>query len=215
MGKSVRALADETDAFHIAYAVDPVLGTSFAGFDGQADVVIDFSTPAVLEEALAFCVRHSLPLVLATTGHTETADMLLEEAAQHIAILQSANLSNGANVLGKLAAGARAMLGAYDASIVEVHHRAKVDAPSGTAKRLAKMIGMPQSAVHSIRGGAVVGTHEVYFYGNQDVIALRHEALDRRLFAGGALDAAKWIVDCAPGLYGMNDFLERAHPTNW
>lgn len=207
MGKTVQALVQEKDVFTIAYAIDPSLGTSFTGFTGKADVVIDFATPAVVQEEVSFCIAHALPLILASTGHSETINGLLEEAAQQIAILWSPNLSSGAYVLSKLATSAHILLKGYDSAIVETHHRAKADAPSGTAKRLAEMMDMPQMPMHSIRGGAVVGTHEVAFYGNEDIITLRHEALDRRLFANGSLEAAKWIVNCAPGLYDMSDFL--------
>lgn len=208
MGKTIQALVQEKDEFTIAYAIDPLLRTTFAGFTGKADVVIDFATPAVLQEELVFCKDQALPLILATTGHPKTADVLLEEAAQQIAILRSPNLSSGAYVLGKLSTSAHAMLQGYDAAIIETHHRAKIDAPSGTAKRLSEMMGMPQIPMHSIRGGTMVGTHEVTFYGCEDMITLRHESLNRQLFANGALDAATWIVSCAPGLYDMCDFLE-------
>ena len=210
MGGAIRALVSQGDAFVITYAIASPLGTSFLSFDDQADVVIDFSTPAVLSEELAFCVKRGLRLVIGTIGHPEHVHAELEEAAQHIAIIKSENFSNGAYVLGKLAECAAQMLGeTYDVAIVEAHHRNKADAPSGTAKRIASMIGAPVQT-HSIRGGDLIGTHEVFFHGTNDRIVLSHEALDRRLFAVGALDAAKWIIHCAPGLYGMSDFERRA-----
>ncbi len=208
MGRAVRAEATLSSGVAVVARVDPALSASFETCDADADAVIDFSAPAALDCELAFCAARGLPLVLAVTGHGEDADAKIEAASDRIAILRTANLSYGANALAKLSRQARALLGcAYDVSIVETHHRAKKDAPSGTAKLLAAAMDMPGAPMLSARGGAVVGTHEVCFYGERDVITLKHEALDRSLFAKGALEAAKWIVGCAPGLYGMEDFL--------
>lgn len=144
MGQTVRALAAESNDITVVACVDPSMGTTFDTCPAGADIVIDFSTPAALEMELAFCTRRGLPLVLGTTGHTEDAQSRVEAAAQEIAILKSANLSFGAYVLAKLAAEAKALLGnAYDVAIVETHHRAKKDAPSGTAKLLAGAMGTP------------------------------------------------------------------------
>ena len=209
MGRAIKKLVSEEEAFAISHEVAPSLRTTFWSFNGEADVTLDFSTPAVLSEALSFCVTRKLPLVIGTTGHSEDVYGELEEAARHIAIIKSENFSRGAYVLGSLAKRAVQMLGDdYDVSIVESHHRNKVDAPSGTAKRIAAMMGVPVQT-HSIRGGGLTGTHEIFFDGANDRIVLSHEALDRRLFAIGALDAAKWILQCAPGLYGMEDFERR------
>ncbi len=208
MGKAVRALAEETPGVEIVALVDPNLNTRFETCDVAADVVVDFSVPAALSETLAFCAKRGLPLVLATTGHGEEADAQIADASENIAILRSANLSFGACVLARLAAKAREWLGdAYEVTIVETHHKHKKDAPSGTAKLLLSAMETPDAPALSIRGGAVVGIHEVQFLGEKDVLTLRHEALDRTLFARGALDAAKWIAQCAPGLYGMEDFI--------
>jgi len=208
MGTTVRALAAESDAIACTALIDPAMGTSFADCREEVDVAIDFSTAAALDEVLTFCVRLSVPLILATTGHDETAEERIAEAAERVAILQSANLSYGAYVLAKLAEKAKALLGGgYDIAIIEAHHRAKKDAPSGTAKLLAGAMGLKDPQTLSIRAGAMVGVHEIGFYGERDTLFLRHDALDRRLFAKGALDAAKWIVGCAPGLYGLADFM--------
>jgi len=207
MGGAIRALVDQGEAFAISCAIAPSLGNSFSSFAGEADVVIDFSTPAALTEELSFCVKYGLPLVIGTTGHPEDAHAEIEDAAQQIAIIKGENFSKGAYVLGKHVQSAHQMLeDAYDVTILETHHRNKVDAPSGTAKRIAQMIGVPVQT-HSIRGGDVIGTHEVFFHGMNDRIVFSHEALNRRLFAAGALDAAEWIIRCAPGLYGMSDFI--------
>lgn len=208
MGMAVQSLLPATPDISLCARIDPALGTSFAGCAARPDVVIDFSTPRALEEELAFCVRKGAALVLATTGHPPQARAMLEEAAAHIAVFHSANLSYGAYVLGRLAAQARRMLGdGYDAAIVERHHRGKRDAPSGTAQQLAQAMGMSGMPTLSVRVGGLVGVHEVGFYGPMDTLTLKHDALDRRLFARGALEAARWLVACAPGLYGMEDWL--------
>lgn len=210
MGSVMQALIAEGDTFMLSHAVAPSLGTSFSSFSGKADVVIDFSTPLALREELAFCEKNELPLVVGTTGHSEDAHAALEDAAQRVAIIKCENFSKGAYVLGNLAQNACQILGeGYDVAIVESHHRNKVDAPSGTAKRIAQMMDA-RVQTHSVRGGGLVGTHEVFFSGMRDRIILSHEALDRRLFAAGALDAARWIVHCSPGLYGMEDLLAGA-----
>lgn len=206
MGRTVLALAGETAGIDVVFGADPLTGNSLASAPPEADVVIDFSTALALPETLGFCVSRGLPLILATTGHTTYE--AVEAAAGQIAILASANLSLGALVLSRLAREARRLLaGAYDVTILETHHRAKKDAPSGTAKMLAAAMDAPGPAVTtlSIRGGGVFGTHEVRFLGDMDVVTLRHEAIDRRLFAKGALEAAKWIVGRTPGLYKLDD----------
>lgn len=209
MGKAVCALAEETEGIEIVFGVDPKEGKRFSDCAEKADVAIDFSVPEALPEALEFCIQNGTPLVLATTGHGVRALEMVSRAAEQIAILKSANLSYGAFVLSKLSRMAREMLSApYDVAIVETHHRAKKDAPSGTAKMLAGVMGAEDAQMLSVRGGGVNGVHEVCFLGAYDTITLTHSALDRRLFADGALRAAKWVAGCAPGLYGMEDFIE-------
>ena len=209
MGTAVQTLVQQDPAFSVVYAIAPSLGTSFSRCAESADVVIDFSTPAALPEELAFCKAQKLPLLLASTGHTQSAISQIEEASECIPILKSENLSLGAYLLGQLAGAAVSALEGYDACIVETHHRAKADAPSGTAKRLAAQMNTPDIAMHSIRGGGAVGTHEVQFLGMRDSFTLTHETFDRSLFAEGALKASAWLIHCAPGLYAMHDFWNR------
>jgi len=206
MGKTVLALAEETQGIDIVFGADPSVGTSLASCGAEADVVIDFSIAAALPETLDFCVSRKLPLVLATTGHDASGMQAVKAAAEQIPILVSANLSLGALVVSRLVREARNLLAeAYDVTILETHHRAKRDAPSGTAKMLAAAMDMPDATTLSIRGGGVFGTHEVRFLGDMDVITVRHEAIDRRLFAKGALVAARWVAGRAPGLYVLDD----------
>ncbi len=209
MGNAVQSLVGESALFDSALAIDPKLGSSFADQPERADVVIDFSTPAALMDELAFCRREGLPLVLATTGHGEQAEAAISEASESIAILQSGNFSYGAYALNLLAVHATSLLQeGYDITILETHHQRKKDAPSGTAKQLAAAMG-GDIPMLSVRGGGVIGVHEVLFLGDQELLTIKHEALDRRLFAKGALEAAAWLARCSPGLYSMADFFER------
>lgn len=206
MGSTMLKLMQSMDDFSVVACIDPSLGTTFVQIEDAADVCIDFSTPTALSEVLSYCVRQHVPLVLATTGYTPIEQISIDKAAAQIAILQTANLSYGAYVLTRLAKEAQALLeNSYDVTIIETHHCKKKDAPSGTAKSIARVLGAQASHVQSIRGGSVVSIHEVQFHGEQDSIALKYESHDRMLFARGALQAAKWIASCAPGLYDTSD----------
>lgn len=199
----------------------------------RADVVIDFSSPELLTrllemhgEALA-----GVALVIGTTGLGADDQRRIDEQARRSPVLQAANFSVGVNVLLALAEKAAAALGTeYDVEIVEAHHRRKVDAPSGTALALGESVaagrgvaladvrvdgrsGRPgerpvgEVGFHSVRGGDIVGEHEVMFIGERERVTLGHVAQDRALFAEGALRAAKWLAGREPGAYSMRDVL--------
>ena len=199
-------------------------------FTGSADVVVDFSSALALEPLLEFGVSTRTPLVLCATGYSQGQTVSIGEAAKLIPVFRSANMSLGINLLADLVKRACAVLGsAFDVEIVERHHRRKVDAPSGTALMLAdaaasvlpydpeyiyqrQSVRQPREAheigISSIRGGTVVGEHEVIFAGLDEVIELKHTAASRDIFAAGAIKAAKFIAQTVrPGLYDMNDIL--------
>ncbi len=197
-------------------------------FTGEADVVVDFSHPAALPPLLAFCRRRGIGAVLATTGYTPEQLAQIEQCARSVPLFRSANMSLGVNVLVELVKRAAAALEEYDVEIVERHHSRKVDAPSGTALMLAdaaaqalpyqpdyvyerQSVRQPrpkqQIGISSVRGGTIVGDHEVIFAGRDEVIALHHHAASREIFANGAVKAAKFLVGKAPGLYSMADLL--------
>ncbi|MDR3050446.1 MAG: 4-hydroxy-tetrahydrodipicolinate reductase [Oscillospiraceae bacterium] len=202
-------------------------GTSLA--DAQADVLVDFSHPSALPGLLDFAVRRRLALVLATTGYAPEDERRIRDAARHVAVFQSANMSYGVTLLCELAHTAAAALGdGFDAEIVEKHHRRKLDAPSGTALMLAQamraayarekalVLDRPerhaprdagQIGIVSVRGGTVPGEHQVGFYGEDEIIELRHTAQSRRIFAAGALRAARYVAPKAAGLYSMQQLL--------
>lgn len=203
--------------------------SSPAQFSGEADVAIDFSHPSALDALLSWALEHQVALVLATTGYTQEQLDKINAAAQRIPIFRSANMSLGINVLMDLIRRAATVLGNnYDVEIVERHHHRKVDAPSGTALMLAaaaadalpyepeyvyerQSVRRPRGAreigISSVRGGTIVGDHEVIFAGRDEVIELRHSAQSREVFANGAVQAAKFLSGKAPGLYSMDDLL--------
>jgi 4-hydroxy-tetrahydrodipicolinate reductase len=197
----------------------------------QGRVVIDFTAPDVTVETAALAATAGVALVTGTTGLNEAQQKSLQAAAKKIALLHSPNMSIGVNLLFQLAAQAAAALGAsYDIEIVEAHHRMKLDAPSGTALHLARLLAeasgrrLEQVAVYnrhgrqtarqtgeitiqSIRGGDIVGDHTVLFAGAGERLELVHRAASRDNFARGALLAARWIVDQPHGFYSMQDVL--------
>lgn len=198
-------------------------------YEGPADVVVDFSNPANLDGLLEFCLLRKIPIVLCTTGYSEEQLKDIEKAAARIPVFKSGNMSLGINLMMQLVKRASAVLGeSFDVEIVEKHHRRKVDAPSGTALMLADAAAssLPYKAeevferhsvrqprrreeigISSIRGGTIVGEHEVVFAGTNEVISIQHSAQSREVFAAGALHAAKFLAGRAAGFYDMRDLV--------
>jgi len=196
-----------------------------------ADVAIDFTLPAAVQGNVTACIEHGVALVIGTTGLSADDQAELKRAAGSIALLYGRNMSVGVNVLSALARRASEALGAdYDVEIHEAHHRHKVDAPSGTALQLGESVAegrgstLDEVAVYerhgvgvarepgsigfsSLRAGSIVGDHTILFAADEEIIELRHRALDRTVFARGALRAAIWIVQREAGFYSMNDVL--------
>ncbi len=197
----------------------------------DADVIIDFSSSKAIDGLLAGAVERKLPIVLCTTGLSEEQLALVEESSKEIAILKSANMSLGVNTLFKLVKAAVQVLGnaGFDVEIVEKHHNKKVDAPSGTALALADAIneamddryeyvfdrshvrkqrGKDELGISAVRGGTIVGEHEVIFAGTDEVIEFKHTAYSKAVFAKGSISAAKYLAGKAPGMYDMHDVIE-------
>lgn len=228
MGRAIAALA-EAGGFEIAGGIDR--GGDAAVLAAASGVLIDFSTPDALEAHLEAAVASGTPIVIGTTGLEERHHWLIDEAASEIAVLQTGNTSLGVTLLARLVKDAAAALGSdWDIEIVETHHRAKVDAPSGTALLLgeaaAKGRGVAladrsergrdgQTGVRakgaigfaSLRGGTVAGDHSVALLGNGERLVLSHVAESRDIFARGALRAGQWLVGQKPGRYAMDDVL--------
>ena len=203
--------------------------TSFADVKEQADVIIDFSSAENVEERLEYAKTHNLGIVLASTGFTPTQLALIDEYAKTTAIFKTANLSLGVNLMQALCKAAAQVLGnAYDVEIIERHHNLKKDAPSGTALMLADSVNQAfdnqkryvhgrsgivgardknEIGMHAVRGGTIVGEHEVMFAGEDEIITITHTASSKRVFATGAIRAAKFIHGKAAGMYEMKDIL--------
>ena len=168
-----------------------------AGMPG--DILLDFSHPDCLPEVLA-C---PLPLVIGTTGYSDQQLQEIKASAKTRPVFWAANFSPGIYALGILAEKAKELLPEWDISLTEIHHAGKADRPSGTARHLAERLQIDQ--VQSIRGGTVRGIHVIGLYGPEEHLQITHAAESRAVFAHGALKAANWIIDKAPGFYGMHD----------
>jgi len=232
MGQRLCALAPE-------YGLEVVAGVDADGPALDADLaararcVVDFSAPAQAPLTLAWAAAHKVPTVLGTTGLSPSEEDALARAEREVPIVWAPNFSMGVHVLLELVAEAARLLDdGWDVELVEAHHRKKVDAPSGTALALARRVAAARATslsqiarhgreglvgarprgelgLHAVRGGSVVGEHAVSFFGDGEVVTLKHRALDRDIFARGALRSAAWLVaaDRAPGRWGLADVL--------
>lgn len=239
MGHVISDLAAQDQDVKIVAGVDLVTAqhydypvfTSTGECCVEADVIIDFSSPAKLTERLLMATERKLPIVLCTTGLSEEQFVQVKEASKKIAVLRSANMSLGINTIQKLAAEAAKIFAdaGFDIEIVEKHHNKKVDAPSGTALAIADTINealeneyhykfdrtmerkpreKTEIGISSVRGGTIVGEHEVIFAGADEVIEIKHTAYSKAIFGNGALQAAKFLMDRPAGMYRMSDVVE-------
>ncbi len=197
----------------------------------DADVIIDFSVAQAVDDLLDYCVDKGVPCVLCTTGLSETQLAKVQRASENVAILKSANMSLGINLLLKMLKDAAAVLGpaGYDIEIVEKHHNLKLDAPSGTALALADSINeemdnaytyvydrsqrrekrdAKEIGISAVRGGTIVGEHDVIFAGTDEVITFSHGAYSKSVFAKGAVEAAKFLAGKSAGMYNMSNVIE-------
>jgi 4-hydroxy-tetrahydrodipicolinate reductase len=211
MGCAVAAAIANDPEFAITTGLNR--GDSIDNAIGNCDVVIDFSAPDATAAVCNACAKHRKPLVLGTTGHTAMQKESVKSAARDVPIVFAANFSAGINVLFVLAREAAKSLGEkFNVEVIEMHHRMKKDAPSGTAKRLLEILREARGddcevPVHSIRAGDIVGDHMVLLAAKGERLELTHRAGSRETFALGALRAARWVVEQPPGLYDMEDVL--------
>lgn len=195
----------------------------------SADVLIDFSNPSALPSLLEYAQKSMLPMVLCTTGYSEVQVAEIKELSKKVPVFYSGNMSLGINLLIELSKKAAQVFGnAFDVEIVEKHHNQKIDAPSGTALMIANGISSVQEespkyvydrhsfrhartkneiGIHSVRGGSIVGEHQVIFAGHDEVLSISHSAQSKEIFAIGALNAAVFLSKQKPGLYAMSDML--------
>lgn len=196
----------------------------------KGDVIIDFSNPSLLDDLLSYAKQNRTPVVIATTGYTQEQIAQIKEAATEIPVFFTFNMSLGINLLVDLAKKAVAVLGdQFDIEIIEKHHNQKVDAPSGTAIMLANAINeasgdkyeyvydrhavrqkrdKKEIGMHAVRGGTIVGEHEVMFAGRDEIITLSHSARSKEVFAVGAVNAAIFLKEQPAGLYDMSQLIE-------
>ena len=238
MGQVITRLAAEDGNCQIVAGIDTFRGieNTYPVFDNlkdcdvEADVVIDFSNAKAVDGLLEACCEKKLPVVLCTTGLSEEQLQKVEDAAKETAVLKSANMSLGINLLMRLLKDAAKVLApaGYDIEIVEKHHNKKVDAPSGTALALADAINETQDpqyaycfdrsqerkprekreiGISAVRGGTIVGEHEVLFAGEDEVIVFKHTAYSKAVFGKGALEAAKFLAGKPAGRYEMSDVI--------
>jgi 4-hydroxy-tetrahydrodipicolinate reductase len=229
MGQALIACAAKIPDLQIAGQVDK--DDDLRSVIEKCDVVIDFSLHSATPQVAELCAAHKKALVIGTTGHSDAEQSKIKEQKTKIPIVWSSNYSTGVNTLFWLTRKAAEILGpGFDLEVVEMHHRMKKDAPSGTAKSLAEILAAvrneqlekvarhgrvgivgertaPEIGIHSIRGGDVVGDHTVMFANAGERLELTHKASSRDTFANGALRAAQWVVKQKPGIYDMQDVL--------
>jgi 4-hydroxy-tetrahydrodipicolinate reductase len=228
MGQTLIACGDSMDSVEIIAGVDE--GDDLSARIADCDVVIDFSFHSATAACAALCVEHGKALVIGTTGHTDEEKSSIENLKSNIPIVWASNYSTGVNTLFWLTRKATEILGPdFDLEVVEMHHRHKVDAPSGTAATLGEILlevrdqqkdalrhgreGIvgartdEEIGMHSLRGGDVVGDHTVIYAGAGERLELTHKAASRETFANGALRAAQWATGKSAGLYNMQDVL--------
>ena len=223
MGKIISSMLGSDLALNVALECETkTLSEANAPFD----VIIDFSNPANLDMIIDYVKKTKKPVVFATTGYSESDLKKIEELSKIAPVLRSANFSLGVILLNRLVKEITPILkDDFDIEVVEAHHNKKVDAPSGTAKMLLNTIVdetgysvkpgrdgfAPRSknevGVHALRGGTIVGEHEVMYCGEDEVITLKHSAHSKKIFASGAIKAARWLLDKNAGYYNMEDVL--------
>lgn len=239
MGRMITEIVKADEGASIVAGVDAYTETPndypvFADIkdcDVKADAIIDFSNAKAMDGLLSYCVEKKLPVVLCTTGLSEEQLAKVEAASKETAVLKSANMSMGINLLLKLLKDAAKVLGpaGYDIELVEKHHNQKLDAPSGTALALADSINealdnsyeyvydrsqvrqkrdKKEMGISAVRAGTIVGEHEVIFAGIDEVIEFKHTAYSRSVFAKGAVEAAKFLADKTEGMYDMGDVIQ-------
>lgn len=235
MGQAVEACVNGRDDVIIICGVDIAEGgksypvySCFVDVQEKPDVIIDFSNPMVLDDMLSFAAENKIPAIICTTGFSDAQVEKIKATADQIPVFYSGNMSLGINVLIALSKmAARVLSDSFDIEIIEKHHNLKIDAPSGTALMIADAISEEKSGaqyiydrhayrkkrdkseigIHSVRGGTIVGEHEVIFAGHDEVVSLKHQAQSKGVFASGAVNAAIYICGKSSGLYDMSDVL--------
>ncbi len=238
MGQVIAQILSEDEDAKISFGFDinTEMKNSFPVYNNiddikeNADVLIDFSHPAMLENIIKYSKKTKTPAVIATTGISDVGIKNIDELSKEVAIFRSANMSLGINLLINLIKKAAPLLeGKFDIEIIEKHHNQKIDAPSGTALMLADAVnesleteceyvydrhsvrkkrGKTEIGLHAVRGGTIVGQHDVIFAGNDEIVELKHTATSKGVFAEGAIKAAKFLVGKPSGMYDMQNLID-------
>lgn len=210
MGAAIREYAANDESYRLVAAVDRKDKKNLSvDKPGDVQLVIDFSSPQLLEEMLVWCVRAKVPIVSGTTGITEQTMQRLTDAAKAIPVLWAPNFSPGILLFNKLIGQMKDFSSLFTPQIEEVHHAQKKDSPSGTALLLQQSLGKvfqePLPTPISVRAGGVFGEHSLRLFAEEEVIEIKHTALNRKAFARGALMAGRWLTEKKSGLFGFQD----------
>lgn len=222
MGNVLAQTIKEQDDISVAAMVEPRNGEKLAG---DADVVIDFSNPDNLEMLVEFCEAAACPAVIATTGFTAQQQERIQALSQKVPVVFAANFSLGITIMRRMLAEIAPVLeDSFDMEVIEKHHNKKLDSPSGTAKMLVAALNSrgdyeevhgregnrkrgKEIGVHAVRGGTIAGEHDVIFAGEDEILEIKHTAGSKKIFAAGAVKAARFAQNAEPGLYDMEDVL--------
>lgn len=237
MGKNLVELIEANPDLNVSAGVDRTFNdaykfkqyTDFNSDDITGDVIIDFSHYTLVPAMLDFIEKTKIPAVICTTGLSQETEERIQELSKSVALFQSGNMSLGINLIISLAQRAAEILGDdFDIEIIEKHHNKKIDSPSGTALMIANGINdsldnrlqyvygregndtkrkKNDIGIHAVRGGTIVGEHEVIFAGQDEVVSIQHSAGSKKVFAQGAISAAKFLVGKGPGMYDMKDII--------
>ncbi|MFA7637613.1 MAG: 4-hydroxy-tetrahydrodipicolinate reductase [Monoglobales bacterium] len=234
MGVELKKIVEKSEKdYSVCIGVDPradgsdsTIVKNLKDYNGDADIIIDFSHHSATKELMDYAVSRNLAVIVSTTGHDEAELALIKSASEKIPVFHSANMSLGVAMLSDFACCAATLMPDADIEIIETHHNQKLDAPSGTALMLANDIkcvkddaefvcgrngqqkrDKKEIGIHAVRRGDVVGIHEIIFSNGTETITIKHEAHSRSLFADGALIAADFLVGKKPGLYNMNSLV--------
>lgn len=233
MGRVVAELCKARDDFQVVAGVDPAMPIcdfpvykDCSQVKERVDVIIDFSFHAAIADILSYAVSRGVPAVIATTGFSPEERSLIEDAEKKIPVFRSANMSLGVNLICQLAKKAAKLLPDFDIEIIEKHHNQKVDSPSGTALMIADEIcsvlpskmeyihgrsgicgkrSKNEIGIHAVRGGTIVGEHEILFAGGNETVTISHAAQSREILANGAVCAASFVIGKPAGAYSMKD----------
>lgn len=225
MGNVLSMTVNEQEDMNLVGTVETRNGETLAGLGEKIDVVIDFSNPANLDMLIDYCTSNNCPAVIATTGFSEEQQAMIAGMARQVPVVFAANFSLGITVMRRVLTEIAPILeGSFDMEVIEKHHNKKLDSPSGTAKMLVAALNPDgvyeevngregnrkrgkEIGIHAVRGGTIAGEHDVIFAGEDEILEIKHTAGSKKIFAAGAVTAARFTQTADPGLYDMENVL--------